>query len=108
MQGESAFPFLKFWPQLIQILSISRVLNTQIASADHPPWECNVVLSWVSSYVYFVSLTNSVEVTSWLPKCLCFKVPVTEFLPEVEAGVRTVEIQSLYYDKFQPWTMFTV
>ena len=61
---------------------ISKVLNAQIASAALLPWRCTS--KQICLFCEFFQQHWSGLLAA---RCLCFKLPVTDFLPEVRAGV---------------------
>ena len=81
--------FSLVWPKLIKILwaRISKVLNTQIASAALLPLRkpCTFIMS--KQICLFCEFFQQHWSGLMAARCLCFKIPVTELLPEVRAGV---------------------
>ena len=77
---------------------ISKVLNAQIASAALFPWRCTS--KQICLFCEFFQQHWSGLLAA---RCLCFKLPVTDFLPEVRAGVGQPAVWRLYWSKFYPW-----
>ena len=82
MGSSLCFPSLglNWWKILGPV--ISKLLNAQIASAALLPWRCTS--KQIRLFCEFFQQRWSGLMAA---RCLCFKLPVTDFLPEVRAGV---------------------
>ena len=70
---------------------INKPLNAQIASAALLPWRC--MSKQIRLFCEFFQQRWSGLMAA---RCLCFKLPVTDFLPEVRAGVGQPAVWRLY------------